>query len=133
MKPRCWLTRRGADAAQPDRVPSAASALSGCEQLASLVVVGGRTLIVGTVWEYLRHAGMAWKKPVVAPADKLDLVVFNGCARQYDDAPPTARVDGRVRTWVLAAGPNRGTSFHVVGGQFGTVCPKATTDRAQAE
>lgn len=54
-------------------------------------------------------------------ADKPDLVVFNGYARQYDHTPLTARVGERVRIWVLAAGPNRGTSFHVVGGQFDTV------------
>jgi nitrite reductase (NO-forming) len=54
-------------------------------------------------------------------ADKPDLVVFNGYARQYDYAPLTARVGDHVRIWVLAAGPNRGTSFHVVGGQFDTV------------
>ncbi|OBH33582.1 copper oxidase [Mycobacterium sp. E342] len=54
-------------------------------------------------------------------ADKPDLVVFNGYARQYDHAPLAARVGERVRIWVLAAGPNRGTSFHVVGGQFDTV------------
>ena len=54
-------------------------------------------------------------------ADRPDLVVFNGYAQQYDHAPLTARVGERVRIWVLAAGPNRGTSFHVVGGQFDTV------------
>ncbi|RAV07560.1 copper oxidase [Mycolicibacterium sp. GF69] len=54
-------------------------------------------------------------------AEKPDLVVFNGYANQYDHAPLTARVGERVRIWVLAAGPNRGTSFHIVGGQFDTV------------
>ncbi|WP_443678412.1 multicopper oxidase domain-containing protein [Mycolicibacterium flavescens] len=54
-------------------------------------------------------------------ADKPDLVVFNGYANQYDHAPLSARVGERVRIWVLAAGPNRGSSFHVVGGQFDTV------------
>lgn len=54
-------------------------------------------------------------------ADKPDLVVFNGYANQYDHVPLTARVGERVRIWVLAAGPNRGSSFHVVGGQFDTV------------
>ena len=54
-------------------------------------------------------------------AEKPDLVVFNGYANQYDHAPLSARVGERVRIWVLAAGPNRGTSFHVVGGQFDTV------------
>ncbi|MCV7151046.1 multicopper oxidase domain-containing protein [Mycolicibacterium pyrenivorans] len=54
-------------------------------------------------------------------ADTPDLVVFNGYAQQYDHAPLTARVGDRVRFWVLAAGPNRGTAFHVVGGQFDSV------------
>jgi len=53
--------------------------------------------------------------------EKPDAVVFNGFANQYDIAPLLARVGERVRIWVLAAGPNRGTSFHVVGGQFDTV------------
>ncbi|MFF2623128.1 multicopper oxidase domain-containing protein [Oerskovia jenensis] len=50
-----------------------------------------------------------------------DVVAFNGYANQYDAAPLLARVGERVRVWVLPAGPNRGTSFHVVGGQFDTV------------
>jgi nitrite reductase (NO-forming) len=47
--------------------------------------------------------------------------VFNGYANQYDAAPLAARVGERVRVWVLDAGPNRATSFHVVGAQFDTV------------
>ncbi len=54
-------------------------------------------------------------------AEKPDRVVFNGIANQYDQAPLTAKVGERVRIWVLAAGPNRGTSFHIVGGQYDTV------------
>jgi nitrite reductase (NO-forming) len=62
----------------------------------------------------------------VADAAKLaserpDLVLFNGYANQYDHAPLRARVGERVRIWVLAAGPDKGSSFHVVGGQFDTV------------
>ena len=59
--------------------------------------------------------------PAKIAADKPDAVVFNGFANQYDIAPLVARVGERVRIWVLAAGPNRATSFHVVGGQFDTV------------
>jgi nitrite reductase (NO-forming) len=51
-------------------------------------------------------------------AEEPDLVTFNGRAFQYDDAPLRVRRGERVRFWVLAAGPNRGVSFHVVGGQF---------------
>ncbi|SDC92291.1 nitrite reductase (NO-forming) [Sanguibacter gelidistatuariae] len=54
-------------------------------------------------------------------AETPDIVAFNGYANQYDVDPLTARVGERVRVWVLAAGPSRGTSFHVVGGQFDTV------------
>ena len=53
--------------------------------------------------------------------EKPDAVVFNGYANQYDDHQLTARVGQRIRIWVLDAGPNRGSDFHVVGGQFDTV------------
>ncbi len=53
-------------------------------------------------------------------AESPDAVVFNGYANQYDAAPLHAEVGERVRVWVLDAGPNRATSFHVVGGQFDT-------------
>ncbi|MEO7069252.1 MAG: multicopper oxidase domain-containing protein [Nostocoides sp.] len=54
-------------------------------------------------------------------ADQPDAVSFNGIANQYDAAPLVARVGGRVRIWVVDAGPNHATSFHVVGSQFDTV------------
>jgi nitrite reductase (NO-forming) len=54
-------------------------------------------------------------------AEKPDAVVFNGYADQYDADPLTAKVGQRARIWVLDAGPNRPSDFHVVGGQFDTV------------
>ncbi|WP_432054288.1 multicopper oxidase domain-containing protein [Streptomyces sp. bgisy022] len=54
-------------------------------------------------------------------AKESDLVAFNGYANQYDHDPLTARAGERVRVWVLSAGPNLPSSFHVVGGQFDTV------------
>lgn len=56
-----------------------------------------------------------------AAADTPDLVVFNGVANQYLARPLVARTGERVRFWILAAGPNRGSAFHVVGAQFDTV------------
>ncbi len=50
-----------------------------------------------------------------------DLVVFNGYADQYMHRPIKVTAGERVRIWVLDAGPNRPSSFHVVGGQFDTV------------
>ncbi len=53
-------------------------------------------------------------------AERPDAVVFNGYANQYDARPLAARVGERVRVWVLDAGPDRASSFHVVGSQFDT-------------
>jgi len=53
--------------------------------------------------------------------ERPDAVVFNGYVNQYDHRPLPARVGERVRVWVLDAGPNRPSAFHVVGGQFDTV------------
>lgn len=50
-----------------------------------------------------------------------DLVTFNGYPMQYDHQPLLARSGDRVRIWVVDAGPNEPSSFHVVGGQFDTV------------
>jgi nitrite reductase (NO-forming) len=54
-------------------------------------------------------------------AEQPDAVVFNGYVSQYAHRPLTARADDRIRFWVLNAGPNRTSAFHVVGGQFDTV------------
>ncbi|WP_432994652.1 multicopper oxidase domain-containing protein [Dactylosporangium sp. CA-233914] len=54
-------------------------------------------------------------------AEHPDAVMFNGYAAQYVHRPLTARAGDRVRIWVLDAGPNRDSSFHVVGAQFDTV------------
>ncbi|MGP5381024.1 multicopper oxidase domain-containing protein [Glutamicibacter arilaitensis] len=54
-------------------------------------------------------------------AQEEDLVVFNGYANQYTFEPLEVQSGDRVRFWVLDAGPNKASSFHVVGGQFDTV------------
>ncbi len=54
-------------------------------------------------------------------AEQPDAVVFNGYANQYVHEPLTAEAGERVRIWFLDAGPNRPSTFHVVGGQFDTV------------
>ncbi|MDJ0348343.1 multicopper oxidase domain-containing protein [Cryobacterium sp. PH29-G1] len=50
-----------------------------------------------------------------------DLVIFNGYANQYAARPLAATVGETVRVWVLDAGPNVASAFHIVGGQFHTV------------
>jgi nitrite reductase (NO-forming) len=50
-----------------------------------------------------------------------NLVVFNGYADQYRYSPIHVRVGQRIRLWLLDAGPNEPSAFHVVGAQFDTV------------
>ena len=54
-------------------------------------------------------------------APQPDFVVFNGVANQYKDNPIPVTTGGRVRLFVLNAGPNEDSSFHVVGTIFDTV------------
>lgn len=56
-----------------------------------------------------------------AAREEPDAVVFNGFANQYDHDQLQAKVDERVRIWVVDAGPNRPSAFHIIGGQFDTV------------
>ncbi len=50
-----------------------------------------------------------------------DLVVFNGIANQYKDNPVKVATGKRIRIFVLDAGPNMDSSFHVVGTIFDNV------------
>jgi nitrite reductase (NO-forming) len=59
------------------------------------------------------------KANAAAPAP--DFVVFNGVANQYKDNPIAVPTNGRVRAFLLDAGPNIDSSFHVVGTIFDTV------------
>jgi nitrite reductase (NO-forming) len=52
-----------------------------------------------------------------------DEVVFNGIAFQYQDHPLAARAGKRVRLYVVDAGPNLPSAFHVIGGIFEAVYP----------
>jgi nitrite reductase (NO-forming) len=82
----------------------------------SYVVVQSEVYLDGDGRSSVREVDAA-----AAAADTPDAVVFNGIANQYVARPLAAKVGERVRFWVLAAGPNRGSSFHVVGTQFDTV------------
>jgi nitrite reductase (NO-forming) len=47
-----------------------------------------------------------------------DVVAFNGYAAQYKDEPIVVKRGERIRAFVLAAGPNTWSAFHVVGTIF---------------
>jgi nitrite reductase (NO-forming) len=55
----------------------------------------------------------------------MDYVVFNGHASQYVDAPIKVKVGQPVRIFVVNAGPNVWSSFHVVGAIFDRACVNA--------
>ena len=50
-----------------------------------------------------------------------DFVAFNGRAAQYAEHPISVKVGELLRLYLVNAGPNRTSSFHVVGGIFGRV------------
>ncbi len=54
-------------------------------------------------------------------ARKPDAIVFNGYYDEYEHAPIHVHAGARIRVWVVDAGPQFGSSFHVVGTQFDTV------------
>ncbi len=59
--------------------------------------------------------GMNWDKVLNAAPD---YVVFNGVASRYATHPIPVGVARPIRLFVVNAGPNRASSFHVVGGIF---------------
>jgi len=61
---------------------------------------------------------MDWDKVLNASPD---FVVFNGVASRYATSPIPVPVGKPVRVFVVNAGPNRISSFHVVGGIFDRV------------
>lgn len=81
-------------------------------------------LVQSEVYLQSRAADAASATEVAADAvsaEQPDFVVFNGLANGYDSSPLPVRAGERVRFWVVAAGPNRPSSFHIVGAQFDTV------------
>ena len=64
---------------------------------------------------------LAENSPDLIAAGTPTLTMFNGHATQYKAKPLQVKKGERIRVWVMAAGPNHGTSFHVVGSQFDTV------------
>jgi nitrite reductase (NO-forming) len=53
--------------------------------------------------------------------ERPDFVVFNGVIEKYADHPIQIKVDQPVRIFFVNAGPNRTSSFHVVGTVFSSV------------
>ena len=70
--------------------------------------------------------GLDWQKLLsLAP----DYVVFNGHSNEYATHPLQVRPNELVRMYVVNAGPNRVSAFHIVGAIFERVYLDGTTDR----
>jgi nitrite reductase (NO-forming) len=91
------------------------------EPAAGLPKVDKELAIVQSEW-YLGPQGQPTnltKASAGAPAP--DFVMFNGVASQYMDNPIQVGTGKRVRIFLLDAGPNIDSSFHIVGTIFDTV------------
>lgn len=71
-------------------------------------------------------AGNFEKMAAVTPAE----VVFNGVAFKYQDNPLPANAGQRIRLYVVNAGPNLSSAFHVIGAVFAAVYPDGDTGHA---
>jgi nitrite reductase (NO-forming) len=70
--------------------------------------------------------GLDWQKLLsLAP----DYVVFNGHSNEYATHPLQVRPGELLRMYVVNAGPNRVSAFHIVGAIFDRVYLDGTTDR----
>ncbi len=65
-----------------------------------------------------------------ALADQPTYVVFNGRAAQYQQHPLQVSVGDRVRLFVVNAGPNEHSDFHIVGTMFDKVYPDGNLSHA---
>lgn len=63
-------------------------------------------------------------------AKRATYVVFNGRAGQYKDVPLRVDVGDRVRFFVVNAGPNFDSDFHIVGAVFDRVYPDGNPKHA---
>ena len=72
-------------------------------------------------WYVVEQAGFVSLEEASQAAPQPDIVSFNGVAGQYADNPIEVPVGETVRVFLLNAGPNIDSSFHVVGTIFDEV------------
>ncbi len=85
--------------------------------------------------EFYTQAGADTAAPLQLDWNKLlglapDYIVFNGIAHQYADHPIRVTAGEPIRLYVVDAGPNRISAFHVVGAIFSKVYVDAVPDHA---
>ncbi len=62
--------------------------------------------------------GLVTTNPQKANSGNADFVVFNGYANQYADHPIPVKAGEKIRVYLVNAGPNHFSAFHVVGTIF---------------
>lgn len=77
--------------------------------------------LIQNEWYIGQQGGTGDLERANAPVPSPDFVVWNGIANQYKDNPIQVPVGEQIRVFVLNAGPNIDTSFHVVGTIFNRV------------
>ena len=91
------------------------------EPAEGLPPVDAEFALVQSEWYLGPQGEPASLEKAMAAAPAPDLVVFNGVANQYKDAPLEVGTGERVRFFILNAGPSVDSSFHIVGTIFDTV------------
>jgi len=91
------------------------------EPAEGLPPVDAEIALVQSEWYFDGQGKPAGLLDAAAAAPAPDWVVFNGVANQYADHPIAVPTGGRVRIFILDAGPSIDSSFHVVGTIFDTV------------
>ena len=77
--------------------------------------------MVQSEWYLGPQGGLGDLEKATAGAPDPEFVTFNGVANQYKDNPIQVEVGERIRIFVLDAGPNIDSSFHIVGTIFDQV------------
>lgn len=91
------------------------------EPAGGLPPVDKEFVLVQSEWYLGPQGEVSSLEKAAAAAPAPDLVLFNGVANQYKDAPIAVGTGERVRVFVLNAGPSVDSAFHIVGTIFDTV------------
>ena len=91
------------------------------EPAGGLEPVDREYFMVQSEWYLGPQGGLGDLSKATAGAPDPEFVTFNGIANQYKDNPIEVEVGERIRVFVLDAGPNVDSSFHVVGTVFDQV------------
>jgi nitrite reductase (NO-forming) len=83
--------------------------------------VDSEFFLVQSEWYLAGQGQPASLTKAAAGAPAPDFVVFNGVANQYKDGPIQIATGKRVRVFILDAGPDIDSSFHIVGTIFSRV------------